>query len=91
MAVLFSYQVVTLIQFFVSLQGKSTFFKFTVSVRFLASNQVVFINFYANWCRFSQMLDPIYNELADKVAREFPVRISFCSFCQIVCLFRNKV
>lgn len=38
----------------------------------LSSNQVVFINFYANWCRFSQMLDPIYNELADKVAREFP-------------------
>jgi endoplasmic reticulum resident protein 44 len=39
----------------------------------LASNEVVFINFYANWCRFSQMLDPIYNELADKVAKEFPV------------------
>lgn len=38
----------------------------------LSSNEVVFINFYANWCRFSQMLDPIYNELADKVAREFP-------------------
>jgi endoplasmic reticulum resident protein 44 len=41
----------------------------------LASNEVVFINFYANWCRFSQMLEPIYNELADKVAKEFPVRI----------------
>ncbi|CAF0979424.1 unnamed protein product [Adineta ricciae] len=38
----------------------------------LSSHEVVFINFYANWCRFSQMLDPIYNELADKVAREFP-------------------
>ncbi|CAF1119775.1 unnamed protein product [Adineta ricciae] len=38
----------------------------------LSSYEVVFINFYANWCRFSQMLDPIYNELADKVAREFP-------------------
>jgi endoplasmic reticulum resident protein 44 len=38
----------------------------------LSSNEVVFINFYANWCRFSQMLDPIYNELADKVAKEFP-------------------
>jgi thiol-disulfide isomerase/thioredoxin len=33
------------------------------------------MNFYANWCRFSQMLDPIFNELADKVAKEFPVRI----------------
>ncbi|UJR10878.1 hypothetical protein I4U23_015065 [Adineta vaga] len=38
----------------------------------LSSHEVVFINFYANWCRFSQMLDPIYNELADKVAKEFP-------------------
>lgn len=46
----------------------------------LASNEVVFINFYANWCRFSQMLDPIYNELADKVAAEFPVNIYFIEF-----------
>ncbi|CAF0937395.1 unnamed protein product [Rotaria sordida] len=38
----------------------------------LSSYDVVFLNFYANWCRFSQMLDPIYNELADKVAKEFP-------------------
>ncbi|CAF1105291.1 unnamed protein product [Adineta steineri] len=38
----------------------------------LSSHDVVLVNFYANWCRFSQMLDPIYNELADKVAKEFP-------------------
>jgi len=38
----------------------------------LSSHEVVFVNFYANWCRFSQMLDPIYNDLADKVAKEFP-------------------
>ncbi|CAF4684314.1 unnamed protein product, partial [Rotaria magnacalcarata] len=29
----------------------------------LSSYDIVFVNFYANWCRFSQMLDPIYNEL----------------------------
>jgi endoplasmic reticulum resident protein 44 len=39
----------------------------------LASNEVVFVNFYANWCRFSQMLNPIYDQFADKVEKEFPV------------------
>ncbi|CAF1683796.1 unnamed protein product, partial [Adineta ricciae] len=31
------------------------------------SNEFVLINFYANWCRFSQILNPIYDQLADKV------------------------
>lgn len=38
----------------------------------LASNELVFINFYAEWCRFSNMLQPIFDEAADKVAAEFP-------------------
>ncbi|XP_046607421.1 endoplasmic reticulum resident protein 44 isoform X2 [Neodiprion virginianus] len=38
----------------------------------LASNELVFINFYAEWCRFSSMLAPIFDEAADKVAAEFP-------------------
>lgn len=37
----------------------------------LASNELVFMNFYANWCRFSQMLEPIFDEFADKVAQEY--------------------
>ncbi|CAF3354346.1 unnamed protein product [Rotaria socialis] len=37
----------------------------------LSSHQVVFINFYANWCRFSQMLNPVYDQLADKVSNEY--------------------
>lgn len=36
----------------------------------LASNDIVFINYYANWCRFSQMLQPIYDEFAEKFTRE---------------------
>lgn len=38
----------------------------------LKSNELVFVNFYADWCRFSQMLKPIFNEAAEKIAKEFP-------------------
>lgn len=37
----------------------------------LASNELVFINFYADWCRFSNMLAPIFDDAAEKVAAEF--------------------
>ncbi|XP_072034842.1 endoplasmic reticulum resident protein 44-like [Amphiura filiformis] len=36
------------------------------------SNEVVFVNFYANWCRFSQMLKPIWEEAAKATKSEFP-------------------
>ncbi|XP_037936814.1 endoplasmic reticulum resident protein 44 isoform X1 [Teleopsis dalmanni] len=38
----------------------------------LASNELVFLNFYAEWCRFSNLLAPIFNEAADKVKEAFP-------------------
>lgn len=38
----------------------------------LASNELVFINFYAEWCRFSNILQPIFDEAADKVRKDFP-------------------
>lgn len=37
----------------------------------LAENELVFINFYAQWCRFSNLLAPIFDEAADKVREEF--------------------
>lgn len=37
-----------------------------------ANTELVLINFYADWCRFSNMLAPIFDEAADKVAAEFP-------------------
>jgi Thioredoxin domain-containing protein len=37
-----------------------------------ASNELVLINFYADWCRFSNLLAPIFDEAAAKVAEEFP-------------------
>lgn len=39
---------------------------------FAASNELVFINFYAEWCRFSNILMPVFDEAAKKVAEEFP-------------------
>lgn len=37
---------------------------------FAASNELVFLNFYAEWCRFSNILAPIFNEAADKVSKK---------------------
>ncbi|KAG7188632.1 hypothetical protein KM043_008258 [Ampulex compressa] len=38
----------------------------------LASTELVLINFYADWCRFSSILGPIFEEAARKVHNEFP-------------------
>lgn len=32
--------------------------------------ELVFLNFYADWCRFSQMLEPVFNDAAKKVQAE---------------------
>lgn len=37
-----------------------------------AGHELVMINFYADWCRFSNILRPVYDEAADAVAKEFP-------------------
>ncbi len=39
---------------------------------FTADNEFVFINFYADWCRFSNMLAPIWDEAAEKAEKELP-------------------
>lgn len=36
------------------------------------NNQLVLLNFYADWCRFSQMLSPVWDDLAEKVSAKFP-------------------
>lgn len=38
----------------------------------LASNELVIINFYADWCRFSGILAPIFEEAAAKVKNLYP-------------------
>lgn len=42
------------------------------NIFFSASNELVFINFYAEWCHFSKLLAPIFEEVADKVKEAFP-------------------
>lgn len=49
-----------------------TFTSLTFFFFILASNELVVINFYADWCRFSNLLQPIFDEGADKVKEAFP-------------------
>lgn len=37
----------------------------------IASNELVMINFYAEWCRFSNILQPVFDEAADAIHKEF--------------------
>lgn len=39
--------------------------------------EVVFVNFYADWCRFSQMLTPVFEEASNKFNE--PNRVVFAS------------
>lgn len=39
------------------------------------SADIILINFYADWCRFSQMLQPIFNKAADILNEEEPKRV----------------
>lgn len=39
----------------------------------IGNTELVILNFYADWCRFSQMLAPVWDDLAKKVAEEFAV------------------
>ncbi|RWS09682.1 endoplasmic reticulum resident protein 44-like protein [Dinothrombium tinctorium] len=39
---------------------------------FVSKYELVFINFYADWCRFSQILAPIFEESFQKIQNEIP-------------------
>ncbi|XP_064409286.1 endoplasmic reticulum resident protein 44 isoform X1 [Latimeria chalumnae] len=38
----------------------------------LSNAEVALVNFYADWCRFSQMLHPIFEEASNVIKEEFP-------------------
>lgn len=39
--------------------------------KYIEKHELVFLNFYADWCRFSQILAPIFDEAAENLAKEF--------------------
>lgn len=39
--------------------------------KYVGKHDLVFLNFYADWCRFSQILGPIFDEAAETIAKEF--------------------
>ncbi|KAL8574530.1 hypothetical protein ACOMHN_057529 [Nucella lapillus] len=45
----------------------------------ISRNDVVFVNFYADWCRFSQILAPVFDEASRKISEEFtqPGKVMF--------------
>jgi endoplasmic reticulum resident protein 44 len=45
----------------------------------LAQNQIVFVNFYADWCRFSQILKPIFEEASEQFKDNAPGKVLFGS------------
>uniref|UniRef100_A0A915B1N3 Thioredoxin domain-containing protein n=1 Tax=Parascaris univalens TaxID=6257 RepID=A0A915B1N3_PARUN len=45
----------------------------------LANHEVVFINFYADWCRFSQQLKPIFLEASEKFKDLPPGKVAWAS------------
>lgn len=44
---------------------------------FSATNELVFLNFYADWCRFSQILGPIFDEASETIEKENNVSIFY--------------
>lgn len=38
----------------------------------LSTHELVFVNFYADWCRFSQMLTPVFDEAGKQIKNDFP-------------------
>ncbi|KAF1770758.1 hypothetical protein GCK72_002581 [Caenorhabditis remanei] len=45
----------------------------------IQANELVFVNFYADWCRFSQMLKPIFLEASEKFKDSAPGKIVWAS------------
>lgn len=66
----FGYSFIILINFIARVRPGAIQITSSTMDQLLENNELLFVNYYANWCRFSQMLEPIYDEFADKLSKE---------------------
>lgn len=54
----------------------------------LATKKVMLLNFYADWCRYSSLLKPIYDKAADQIQSEtVRLLLGFHHVCNSLFLF----
>ena len=68
--------------------GSSCFY--CLHILFTATHELVFVNFYADWCRFSQILAPVFEEASNKVKEMYPVRTSGIGHPHDFAIFSHK-
>ncbi|XP_060591395.1 endoplasmic reticulum resident protein 44-like isoform X2 [Ruditapes philippinarum] len=56
----------------------------------ISTHEIVFVNFYADWCRFSQILKPVFEEAGKKVKELFPEQ-GKVAFGQVDCDSENGI
>ncbi|XP_019862249.1 PREDICTED: protein disulfide-isomerase 1-like [Amphimedon queenslandica] len=61
---------------FLACNGDAEFLSRSNMEQFKAGKKLMLINFYADWCRYSAALKPVYDKAADQVAAE-TVSITF--------------
>ncbi|XP_076088065.1 endoplasmic reticulum resident protein 44-like isoform X2 [Mytilus galloprovincialis] len=56
----------------------------------LGGHELVFVNFYADWCRFSQILKPVFEEASNKVKEDIKEE-GKVAFAKIDCDSENSI
>ncbi|XP_013783081.1 endoplasmic reticulum resident protein 44-like [Limulus polyphemus] len=70
MELCFVYAFINLFSIFNSISGEAVQLTSHNFDRYVLSHELVYLNFYADWCKFSQILAPIFNEAADRITKE---------------------
>jgi endoplasmic reticulum resident protein 44 len=57
----------------------------SIKEELMHKNQLLFVNFYADWCRFSQMLAPVFEESAKQFFSANPLERGRVSWAKVDC------